>query len=1204
MDQQFLKKNLKQLFDSRIFSRGVDYHRSKCVTSLKVFKGKKESNVEIRGEVIGSDDYKTKLFFDWQKQKFYNTDCSCLYGDSCKHSVALGLKFIDLYSDFSGKNKDDFSREELMSCINNQKIALSYDEIDDEENFDEYDDNDWEDDEEEEKEIVNKNKQKSKQVDSNIFSDNQFLKTALEAIGVNTTGISDDILKVLQKNFNINKQVADPQKPLPLNLTTVAFKPSILPITPKQPKQFEPEKFKVIIEYSNSFDFYIARDTNKINANKTLKEYADLTESQKELLEAMKKFQALSWYDRQNIDHVKLFKLIKDSGIKVFIQKMYSYYDVKLQELFFETEPEKIKVELILDKYEDPEHKGAKHEYSFKLDNKYEISGNNKAGKFFYSQDCMVYIIDGKINLYQLSSKLVKIISRIYLNKNYYYDNKDKFLQTKLNEEEIINLNQIIIDAKNYLDLKTELESNYNIKKFEQADHQLVVNYDAEQQLLELRAEINYGCASHDVAQTVFCSKIRNNIFFKRREYKNQDKYVIEINDNNIYYAPLKKDKEIEMYKNFYDKQDLGFTKTAKCLHKGQAQIFNFFEQYWSAVKTLADKKGYKIIYIKDKFDFVFGDFKADFDVDLNAENDWLWFDVACYCGQDKISLEILRQYVDNKSDFIRMTDGKIMRINNYEELERFVMMLESFYKRESGGFEGKLYHAPELENIFTSSKYYNAKTKASFDKFITEAKSGQPVKKVKIPNKFNTILRDYQKEGINWFYFLRQYRFAGILADDMGLGKTLQALVLLEKEKNKDKPSIVICPKTLLYNWQSEAEKFTPDLKTLVIDGSPAERQKMIKDVKKYDLLITGYATMQKDAEIYAKKKIKFNYCILDEAQFIKNHTTKNAQIVKKVDADFRLALTGTPLENSVSEIWSIFDFLMPGFLGSYNNFVKKFQTPIMKNNSAIALDNLRKKIACFMLRRTKKEVLKELPPKIEQVSHCHLEKAQNILYQEILANVKSEIMKTVEEKGFNKSRIHILAGLTKLRQVCNHPVLLLKDKDYTKYESAKLEMFLELIDEIVENKKKVLVFSQFTKMLDILAKELDKKNVGYNYLSGKTKNRQELVNDFNQNDEKRVFLISLKAGGTGLNLTSADNVIIFDPWWNPSVENQAIDRAHRIGQKNSVNVYRLITKGTIEEKIVALQEKKRFLFDNLVGESRDLFMKLTWNDIKSLFD
>jgi len=254
-------------------------------------------------------------------------------------------------------------------------------------------------------------------------------------------------------------------------------------------------------------------------------------------------------------------------------------------------------------------------------------------------------------------------------------------------------------------------------------------------------------------------------------------------------------------------------------------------------------------------------------------------------------------------------------------------------------------------------------------------------------------------------------------------------------------------------------------------------------------------------------------------------------------------------------------------------------------------------------MLRRTKSEVLKELPPKVEQISHCHLERAQNLLYQEVLSQVRTDIFNTVEQKGFNQSRLHILAALMKLRQICNHPALLLADKKYTNYPSAKLEMFNELVEEILANKRKVLVFSQFTGMLDILVKALDARKIVHCYLSGKTKQRQALVDTFNTDPTIPVFLISLKAGGTGLNLTSADNVIIFDPWWNPSVENQAVDRAHRIGQTKSVNVFRLITVGTIEEKIVALQTKKKQLFDGLVGESRQLFQKLTWDDLKGLF-
>jgi len=452
----------------------------------------------------------------------------------------------------------------------------------------------------------------------------------------------------------------------------------------------------------------------------------------------------------------------------------------------------------------------------------------------------------------------------------------------------------------------------------------------------------------------------------------------------------------------------------------------------------------------------------------------------------------------------------------------------------------------------------------------------------------------------------LKKYHFGGILADDMGLGKTLQALVLLLmcKEKKENIPSLVVAPKTLLNNWLDEVSKFVPKLRVVIIDGFPKERMEIIKKAKNYDLIITSYSVLQKDFEVYQKNKLKFNYCILDEAQFIKNHKTKNAQIVKKIDANYRLALTGTPLENSVSEIWSVFDFLMPGFLGKNSFFVKNYQNPIMKRNDVKTLKHLKSKILPFMLRRVKENVLKELPPKIEKVSKIELTTDQSVLYQEVLVNIKKEVFDVVKEKGFKKAQINILAGLTKLRQVCNHPNLLMKKDNFRLYHSAKVDLFLELVQEIFKAKRKVLVFSQFTSMLDILASELDDKKIKFVYLSGRTKKRAEVIKQFNENSDITVFLISLKAGGTGLNLTTADNVIIFDPWWNPSVERQAVDRTHRIGQKNSVNVYRLITKGTIEEKIVLLQDRKKALFDSLIGESEDMFKKLTWDDVQKLFE
>ncbi|HAM88369.1 MAG: SNF2-related protein [Candidatus Falkowbacteria bacterium GW2011_GWC2_38_22] len=931
----------------------------------------------------------------------------------------------------------------------------------------------------------------------------------------------------------------------------------------------------------------ITKNNQELSLDIFLQNKKALTADQEKLLKFL---QGNSFFYRQ-VNYHELFELLQKSGLKIYWDEVA---ENRLMDFSAQPDTKKIKANLSLVDIKSSYDWSFRKAYVFKLDSIY------RKKNFFGFLRCdkeLISISKGAIVYHCLSPVLINIISRINTDKDYYRYGTYS-CETELKEDEIINLDEILRVARQDLDFSTNLKDDFKVIVTDRFEPYFLIDYDSQNEALEIKTMIDYGFIQKN---------LNHNIVYRRRQDEDYfeawgaNKYLFQAGTEEMTYATVHRNDEIDLFRRFFlDSGNYGLKKNLECRIVGEHEIFRHLSKYWDNLVG----SGVKMVYAREKIEFIADNFRADFSVDLNAENDWLGFDVDCYCGQDKVNLKDLCNYVNNKKKFFKLADGRLLNITNHAELERFVMMLESFYVREEGGFEGKLYHAPELEYIFTSSEYYNAKVKDSFNQFIKEAKSGKPVERARLKPEFKKVMRAYQREGVDWFYFLRKYRFAGILADDMGLGKTLQTLALLDMEKVKNKPSIVVCPKSILYNWEMEIKKFAPDLKALVIDGAPAEREGLIKKAKKCDLVITGYATMKKDAVIYEKEKIKFNYCVLDEAQFIKNHATKNAAVVKKIDADYRLALTGTPLENSVSEIWSVFDFLMPGFLGSYKAFTKKFQNPIMKDNNAVALDNLRKKVECFMLRRTKTEVLKELPPKVEQAARCHLEKAQNILYQEILVNVKAEITKVVGEKGFNKSRIHILAGLTKLRQVCNHPVLLLKDKDYTKYESAKLNMFMELMDEIVGNNRKVLVFSQFTKMLDILASELTKNNIAYNYLSGKTKNRQELVDDFNLNGDKRVFLISLKAGGTGLNLTSADNVIIFDPWWNPSVENQAIDRAHRIGQKNSVNVYRLITVGTIEERIVQLQERKKFLFDSLVGESKDLFQKLTWEDIKGLFE
>lgn len=922
-----------------------------------------------------------------------------------------------------------------------------------------------------------------------------------------------------------------------------------------------------------------------------------LTDEQVELLQLVKTSLSLPT-NTPTLNYSRFFELVKNTGMKLY-DRHWDYSQPNTIRII--SINERIKAELSFVE-EFNEYFNTKPRFVLKLTYPSKGDFNLIAGK-----NELLRVSREKIEVYPMPEVLAIIIAK-YRPPAFYHNPKPPAKnapqEIALQDDETTQINTIILAAKQALDLTTTLSPDYEIQEFKDPKKVLNVDFLFPKEALSITALVDYGCQKIDVSDSVFISRAGGQTSFKRRVsyYGNPDTYLLIIDGKKIQYALIDAALEESLYQDLYDSNILP-TKIPRFSTHGLTKIMNFYETYWPRLEKRCRDIDCEINFTNDKLFFKSESMRADLSLDIEVKNDWLFFDAAFYLGDNKITLKDLIAFINEDKKFFRHADGQLSKITNIDELKRLVSMLETFQKRQDGGFQGKLYHAPEMQYIATSSKQYTAQYSNGFEAFCQEVKSGKPVKPIRLSKQVREILRPYQIAGVEWFYFLRTYNFAGILADDMGLGKTLQTLILLEKEKTEQMPSLVICPKTLIYNWLSEAKKFTPKMKVGVVDGTPGEREVIIKNAKKYDLLITGYATFKIDNKKYKEAGITFNYCVLDEAQFIKNHATKSAQIVKEVDARYRLALTGTPLENNVSEIWSIFDFLMPGFLGSYKNFSERFHRPIMEKGDIATLELLRKKVECFMLRRTKSEVLTELPPKVIQENFCYLDKAQNVLYQEVLAQVKKNIYQTIEEKGFNKSGIHILAGLTKLRQICNHPNLLLKEKNYRKHESAKLNMFNELVEEAHGNKRKLLVFSQFTEMLDILAAELKAQKIPCLYLSGKTKNRQGVVDKFNTDPDISVFLISLKAGGTGLNLTSADTVIIFDPWWNPSVENQAIDRAHRIGQKKSVNVYKLITKGTIEEKIIALQQKKKGLFDGIIGESKDLFKKLTWDDVQELF-
>lgn len=458
--------------------------------------------------------------------------------------------------------------------------------------------------------------------------------------------------------------------------------------------------------------------------------------------------------------------------------------------------------------------------------------------------------------------------------------------------------------------------------------------------------------------------------------------------------------------------------------------------------------------------------------------------------------------------------------------------------------------------------------------------------KNYEIPKDLNATLRDYQVSGFEFFKTLSDYQFGGILADEMGLGKTIQTIAFLLS--NKDKKSIVITPTALIYNWKNELEKFAPTLKVGLLHAAKSEREKILDNIDNYDVILTTYTTYKNDIDKY--KNINFDYCIIDEAQNIKNPDAIITKAIKNVNAKVRFALTGTPIENNLMELWSIFDFIMPGYL--YNK--SKFKSIFINNDkNIIELKNL---IKPFILRRTKKEVITELPDKIEQKIIIDLEKEHKRAYKGYVNLITRKI------KENNQDNITVFSYLTKLRQLCLSPELMVKNYQG---KNSKLDVLINIIND--SSDEKILVFSQFTKVLEVIGKRLNEENISYSYLDGKTsaKDRVKLVEEFNTNNNK-VFLISLKAGGTGLNLTSANIVVHFDPWWNPAVEDQASDRAHRIGQKNVVNVIKLIAKGTAEERVINLQETKKELIEDVINGNLDnssTLKNLSKDDIIDLF-
>ncbi|MGY2130696.1 DEAD/DEAH box helicase [Hymenobacter sp. HD11105] len=578
--------------------------------------------------------------------------------------------------------------------------------------------------------------------------------------------------------------------------------------------------------------------------------------------------------------------------------------------------------------------------------------------------------------------------------------------------------------------------------------------------------------------------------------------------------------------------------------------------------------------------------------VGITEANDWFDVHGTVRFGEFEIPFVKLRSYILGRRHEYRLPNGQIAIIPE----EWFSQYLELFAFSE------------EKDNTLTLRKHHLALVSdlqngnlatVTMSRKLERLRGFETVEEQAMPVGFRGKLRPYQKAGYDWLHFVKDYGFGGCLADDMGLGKTIQTLALLLQRKESGDAtgaaSLLVMPTSLVFNWMSEAFKFAPSLRLLIYTGT--YRDKNVEQFSDYDVVLTSYGIVRLDAELL--KTYKFDYVILDESQAIKNPSSTTSQAVRGLHSRHRLILTGTPVENSTMDLWSQMSFINPGLLGSQAFFRKEFLKPIEKGKDETKTRKLHALIKPFILRRHKAQVAKELPAKIEHLSYCPMTDEQAQCYEETKSYYRNKILRNIEEHGTASTQFMLLQGLTKLRQIANHPRM--ADETY-EAESGKLREVVRMIRSVVAEGHKVLVFSQFVKHLDIVRSALDERQVDYAYLDGNTRDRHQEVARFQETEELRVFLISLKAGGVGLNLTAADYVFILDPWWNPAVEAQAVDRAHRIGQRRTVFTYKFITKNTVEEKILALQNKKIQLVTDLISTDEAIIKRLTKEDIEEL--
>lgn len=781
-------------------------------------------------------------------------------------------------------------------------------------------------------------------------------------------------------------------------------------------------------------------------------------------------------------------------------------------------------------------------------DNKYKFFIDNYEQYLVVDNDARFVIYDNK--LYLLDIEDSKILCELYDNGVnsivFAKENLDLFKKGLLRK----TINNIVVDD-NIQEIKVSKEKKISIY------------FDLAEDRVRANVKLKYGNSEFDYFDKV--DDIIRDVDFENKAISDLTAYGFVLSKNCF---------EIGDMDSAYNFLDNGL---------------EYFANNYTIFTTEKIKKLniYKDVKVKSNFSIGKDNILAyDFQIDK--------------VNEDEVNSMLLA--IKSKKKYYRLKSGDVISLLHSKELEDFSALTEDLGLGDD--LKENRISIPKYRAFFIDSlknnRYQEISTNASFDEFIKNFKTYKNAK-VKFSQEEDKLLRDYQKDGVKWLYTIYKCDLGGILADEMGLGKTLQAIIFLRKviDLKPDAKILIVSPTSLVYNWEKEFSKFAPELKYIVMADNKKKRQDIMQKFNEYNIFITTYGLVRNDNDYYEDKN--FEVCIIDEAQAIKNYQAGMTKEIKKIKARTKIALTGTPLENSVLELWSIFDFIMPGYLNSITRFKDAYGIKDVDEESLKKLDTLNYQIKPFILRRKKKEVSKELPDKIEHIEYLDMSEKEKALYQSLVEETKREINDVVASEGFSKARFKIVTLLTRLRQLCISPRLL--DENYQE-ESVKIKRLLDIIKELIKDKHKILIFSSFKSAVYLVKEALDREYISNYVIDGSVKGRDRvaMVDAFNK-DKTNCFLITLKSGGTGLNLTSADVVIHLDIWWNPQAENQATDRAHRIGQTKKVTVLKLINKGTVEEKIIELQEKKKILSDNLIeGKNVATLDALTEEELTNL--